>query len=65
MTLYLASFDSFHCILWSVRAYLDVLLHRYEFSLTSNLMFKIVGKRCNTSVSIGTGMSEQIPGQTV
>ena len=40
--------------------FLDFLFHRYEFRLTSKSMFKIVGKRCNTSLNIGTGMSEQI-----
>ena len=44
--------------------YLDVLfIHRYEFILTSKQMFKIVGKRFNTSLNIETGMSKQI--QTV
>ena len=34
-------------------------LYRYEVSLTSQYMFKSLGKSCYMSLNIGTGMSEQ------
>ena len=45
-------------------------LYRYEVSLTSKYMFKNLSKSCYRSLSIGTGMLEQIlktvqTGQTV
>ena len=34
--------------------------YRYEFSLTSQYMFKDLGKSCYRLLNIGTGMPEQI-----
>ena len=35
-------------------------LYRYEVSLTSECMFKSLGRSCYKSLNIGTGMSEQV-----